>query len=88
MHAFDIVPLETDLLASRRSRSEAAFLGGSFDRSGAGLKLREEWQTRREVQSDWGDFRNPHTTATASWNPTWDQAAMAKRNQQRLPQWY
>ena len=34
----------TDRLASRRSQGEAKFRGGSFDRSGAGLELHEEWK--------------------------------------------
>ena len=44
------------------------FRGGSFDRSGAGLELHEEWKGRREVElskfcSDSGGFRNPRTSA-------------------------
>ena len=40
----------TDLLASRRRRGEAMFRGGSFDRSGAGPELHEEWKKRCEVE--------------------------------------
>ena len=40
----------TDCLASRRSQGEAMFRGGSFDRSGAGLELHEEWKKHREVE--------------------------------------
>ena len=34
----------TNFLASRRSRGEAMFRGGSFGRSGASLELHVEWK--------------------------------------------
>ena len=88
----------TDLLASRRSRGEAMFRGGSFDRSGAGLELHEECKSRREVElSNTDQIRaasgiRTHQPSILKSNlvPTrvWGQAALAKRRQQRLPQWY
>ena len=88
----------TDLLASRRSRGEAMFRGGSFDRSGAGLELHAEWKRRNEVEFFNADqIRavsgiSTHQPSILESNlvPTrvGGQAALTKRSRQRLPQWY
>ena len=88
----------TDLLASRRSRGEAMFRGGSFDRSGAGLELHTEWKRRREVELSNADHIRAvsgirtHQPSILESNlvttRVGGKAALTKRSQQRLPQWY
>ena len=85
-------------VAIQRSRSEAMFRGGSFDRSGASLELHEERKRHREVElSNTDRIRAACGTRThrpSSLEPNLiptsvlGQAALAKRSQQKLLQWY
>ena len=64
------------------------FRGGSFDRSGEGLELHEEWKKRREVEPSNTDLIRAASgirTHQLSLVPTrvWGQAALAKRSQQK-----
>ena len=78
----------TELLASRRSRGEAMFRGGSFDRSGAGLELHEEY-SNFPILIGFGRLKEPAHISPAilesNMVPTrvWGQAALAKGNQQK-----
>ena len=74
------------------------FDGGSFDRSGAGLELHEEWKRHRGVELSNTDriraARETRTHQPRSLEPNlvttrgWDQRALAKCSQQRLLQRY
>ena len=86
-------------LAIRRGRGEATFHGGSFDRSGAGLELREEWkndtvESNFPIPIGFGRLQEPAHISPAAWNRTWSpercgvRGALAKRSQQRLLQRY
>ena len=72
----------TELLASRRSRGEAMFRGGSFDRSGAGLELHEEY-SKFPIPIGFGRLKEPAHISPASWNRTWSpQGCGARRRWQ------